>query len=250
MSEQNNVRKAQSSEYYDAKPAERDDLAVELAHVARELQHHPPEDLLEAIVQTAVDMIPGVEDGSISLVLGRKSLDSEGATSDLPSQLDAIQMQENEGPCLDAVYEQTTVRVPDIENDSRWPAFGRRVIAETEARGMLAFQLFVEEENLGALNLFSRRPNAFTDDSEFVGSLVAAHAAVAFAETRQTVQLDEAIINRDVIGQAKGILMERYKITGQHAFYLLSQVSSRTNTKLYKVAEQLVTSGELTPEQE
>lgn len=229
----------------DAQATQRNDLASELGQLARDLQEQPPEDMLEAIVQAAVNIIPGVEDGSISLVLGKKNLTSQAATSELPAQLDAIQMEENEGPCLDAMFEAETVLVPDIEHDARWPTFGRRVIEGTPARGMLAFRLFVEEENLGALNLFSRSPNAFTDDSEYVGSLVAVHAAVAYAESRRTVQLDEAIISRDTIGQAKGILMERYKITGQQAFYLLSQASSRTNTKLSTVADQLVTSGEL-----
>lgn len=88
------------------------------------------------------------------------------------------------------------------------------------------------------------RANAVTDESEHVGLLVASHAAVAFAESRRAVQLREALANRDTIGQAKGILMERYKITGQQAFLLLSRASSNTNTKLHAVAENLVSSGE------
>src|SRR5690625_7741852 len=97
---------------------------------------------------------------------------------------------------------------------------------------MLAFQLFVEDENLGALNLYAKEPHVFDDDSEHIGLLVAAHAAVAFAESRRTVQLNEAIMTRDVIGQAKGILMERHKITSQQAFLLLTTASNRTNTRL------------------
>lgn len=247
MGNHEQVSQAESSEQYQGAHSADDGLARELGELARDLQRQPPEDMLAAIVEAAVEMVPGVEDGSISVVLGRKSISSEAPTSDLPEKLDAIQMAEEEGPCLDAAYEHKTLRIPDIEDESRWPTFSRRATAETPARGMMAFQLFVEEENLGALNLFSRQPHAFTDESEYVGSLVAAHAAVAFAESRRSVQLDEAIRNRDVIGQAKGILMERYKITGQQAFYLLSQVSSRTNTKLFQIAERLVASGELRP---
>ena len=78
-----------------------------------------------------------------------------------------------------------------------------------------------------------------------MGLLVAAHAAVAFAGARRDTQLHEAIASRDVISQAKGILMERHKITSQQAFILLAEGSSRTNTKLYELAEHLVSSGEL-----
>src|SRR5690625_750432 len=95
----------------DAQAGRRNDLASELGELARNLQEQPPEDMLEAIVQAAVNMIPGVKDGSISLVLGKKNLSSQAATSELPAQLDAIQMEENEGPCLDAVFEEQTVLV-------------------------------------------------------------------------------------------------------------------------------------------
>ncbi|APX34582.1 histidine kinase [Brachybacterium sp. P6-10-X1] len=220
-------------------------MAIALADLARELQQQDPEDTLEAMVRSAVEMIPGVEEGSISIVLGRKTVTAQVPTSELPSRVDAIQTEEGEGPCLSAVYEHTTVRIPDLETEQRWPAFVRRAMAETDVRGMLAFQLFVEDENLGALNLFSRRPHVFDDESEHVGLLVAAHAAVAFADSRRNAQLEEAIASRDAIGQAKGILMERYKITPQQAFFLLTEASNRTNTQLAKVADHLVTSGEL-----
>lgn len=108
---------------------------------------------------------------------------------------------------------------------------------------MLSLQLFVEGDNLGALNLYARVPNAFTDESEQVGPLFAAHAAIAYAGVRKEAHLANAIVNRDVIGQAKGILMERYKIPGERAFLLLSRASQRSNRKLHDVAEELVHSG-------
>lgn len=245
MGDRDDVSEGQRSEHHQGQADSADDLAVELGRMARDLQQRTPEDLLEAMVRAAVDLIPGVEDGAISIVLGRKTIMAQAATSDLPSRADTIQMEEREGPCLDAVYEQTTVRVPDMRSEDRWPAFARRADAETGVRSMLSFQLFVEDENLGALNLYSRQPNAFTDESENIGLLVASHAAVAFAESRQEVQFREAIASRDIIGQAKGILMERYKITAQQAFLLLSHASSTTNAKLLAVAEHLVDSGEL-----
>jgi AmiR/NasT family two-component response regulator len=110
---------------------------------------------------------------------------------------------------------------------------------------MLSFQLFVAGDNLGALNLYARSPNAFDTESVEIGLLIAAHAAVAFAEGRKMGQMHDALASRDLIGQAKGILMERCKITAAQAFILLGQSSSCTNTKLITVAEHLTGTGEL-----
>jgi AmiR/NasT family two-component response regulator len=110
---------------------------------------------------------------------------------------------------------------------------------------MLSFQLFVEGDNLGALNVYGDDVNAFNEESEQIGLLVAAHAAVAFADAQEIQQLNNALTARDLIGQAKGILMERHKISAQQAFTLLTTVSANTNTKLTLVAEHLATSGEL-----
>jgi AmiR/NasT family two-component response regulator len=110
---------------------------------------------------------------------------------------------------------------------------------------MLSFQLYVEQDNLGALNLYAHGTDAFTDESEQVGLLFATHAAVAMADAKQHQQLTRAIAVRDLIGQAKGILMERHKLTGDQAFTLLVRASQNTNTKLNEVARYLVETGEL-----
>lgn len=102
-----------------ASPLARRSTYYELGRMARDLQQRTPEDMLEAMVRAAVNLIPGVEDGAISIVLGRKTVMAQAATSDLPSRADAIQMEEREGPSLDAVYEETTVRVPDMRTGLR-----------------------------------------------------------------------------------------------------------------------------------
>jgi transcriptional regulator with GAF, ATPase, and Fis domain len=171
---------------------------------------------------------------------------SHAPSHELPLRVDALQSETGQGPCLDAVFEHRTVSVPDMANEDRWPRFAARA-AELGAGSMLAFQLFVEGDNLGALNLYSRSTKAFDTESEEIGLLVAAHAAVAFAESRKMTQMHDALASRDLIGQAKGILMERYKITAAQAFILLGHSSSRTNTKLIRVAEHLTGTGELPP---
>jgi hypothetical protein len=110
---------------------------------------------------------------------------------------------------------------------------------------MLSFQLYVEGDNLGALNLYSRTPVAFDDESEHVGLLFASHAAIAYDAVRQQTGLARSVATRQLIGQAQGILMERHKITADQAFGLLVRASQHRNTKLRDVADALVHSGEL-----
>ena len=132
---------------------------------------------------------------------------------------------------MDAVYEHGTVRITDMRTETRWPRFAPRAF-EAGAGSMLSFQLYVEGDNLGALNLYARQPEAFDDESQHVGLLFAAHAAVAYAGGQKHGQLIAAMGTRDLIGQAKGILTERYKISGDQAFGLLVRVSQRTHRKL------------------
>lgn len=243
MSSANDNTRGLPSEHDQGGQAGEDVLAITLAEMARELQNQSPQELLMAIAESAVAVIPGAEYGSISLVEGRRTVTAKAPTGELPTRVDEIQTVEGQGPCLDAVYEQKTVRIPDMRDESRWPDFARRAVAETPIRSMLAFQLFVEAENLGALNIFSRRPQAFSDESEHVGLIVAAHAAIALAGSQEVSQLHSALRSRDMIGIAKGILMERFKIDEHQAFLLLVKVSNRTNTKLHEQAERLVYTG-------
>ncbi len=104
---------------------------------------------------------------------------------------------------------------------------------------MLSFQLYVEGDNLGALNLYSRQPGSFDDESEHVGLLFASHAAIAASGARKQAGLAHSVATRQVIGQAQGILMEPHKITADQAFTLLVRVSQQRNTKLRELAERL-----------
>ena len=227
-----------------ADPRAGDGLAAKLGDLARSLQSEDEEAILHHMVRAAIDLVPGADEASISLVVGRRRIESRAPSSDLPRQVDALQSSTGQGPCLDAAYKQRTVKVADMSTERRWPAFAKGALA-LGAGSMLSFQLFVVGDTLGALNLYSRKANAFNDESEHAGLLVAAHAAVAFAEAQKSTQLHGALSNRDVIGQAKGILMERYKITADQAFVLLARASSDTNVKLVRAAEQLCSTGEL-----
>jgi hypothetical protein len=221
-----------------------DELATVFAAFARSAeQQADPHLTLVEIVRAAVELVPGCDEGSISIVLGRRTVTSEAASSELPRVVDALQ-EKYGGPCLDSAYEQLTVRVSDMATETRWPEFTAAAL-EAGAAGMLSFQLYVEGDNLGALNLFSRRAGAFNDASEHVGLLFAAHAAVAYAGSQQKAKMAQTVATRQLIGQAQGILIERYKITAEQSFAMLVRASQHSNMKLRDVAARLLHSGEV-----
>lgn len=221
------------------------ELAEQLGRLARSLEAEDDTGaMLEEVVTAAVELIPGAEAASISLVVDRRQITSQHRTSDLPGRVDAIQTETGEGPCLDAAYEHLVVRVPDMRLERRWPRFAQRA-AESGAGSMLAFQLYVHGDTLGALNLYNAGPDGFDEESEQVGLLFALHASVAFADAQKMDHLDRAVASRDLIGQAKGMLMERYQISGEAAFRVLARVSQSANSPLREVAQELVTTGRL-----
>jgi GAF domain-containing protein len=224
-----------------------DDLAGRLSDLARVLQDEDGVgETLRAIVDAAVGTVPGAQYAALSMVERRREIHTRAGTADVVYKVDQVQYDTGEGPCLSAVYEQQTVSLPDMSTEARWPKFTGRT-AELGVLSMLSFQLYVQQDNLGALNLYSEHRNAFDDDSEHIGLLFASHAAVAMSGAQQQEHLRQAITARDLIGQAKGILMERHKLTSHQAFSLLSRASQQTNTKLIDVARALTDTGEFTP---
>jgi transcriptional regulator with GAF, ATPase, and Fis domain len=223
----------------------RDDLATRLAGFARDLQQQQgPDEVLQALVRGALAIVPGAQEASVSRVVARRRVRSQAASGPLPRALDALQEQVGQGPCLDAVWDAHTVSVPDLGDESRWPRFSARA-AELGAGSMLSFQLWVEDDHLGALNLSARRAAAFDDASVEIGRLFAVHAALAYAATQREAALERALLSRQLVGQAQGILMERERMTAEQAFGQLTRASQHGNVKLHEVARRLVESGDL-----
>ena len=217
-----------------------------MGQVARALQeeHGDVAATLEAITHAAVNAVPGADECGISLVTARRRVESRAPVGELPRIIDDLQQRLGEGPCLDAAYERTTVRIDDIESETRWPRFCPEAAA-AGLRSVLSIQLFVTGDNLGALNLYARRPHAFEEESESVGLVFASHAAIALAGAENEQNLRTALTSRDLIGQAKGILMDRFKITADQAFAVLVGASSRTNRKVTDIAGDLSVTGTL-----
>jgi GAF domain-containing protein len=242
---QNPHRRGQPSTQDTGTSAALDDLARRLAEAARGLQQQvDPQQVLDRVVHLAVAMVPGADEATITMVRARRHVYSAAATGELAGWFDLLQDETGEGPCLDAMWQQQTVRVNDLAADPRWPVLGPRAAARGVG-SMLCLQLFVHEDTLGALDLLAGEESAFTDESEHIGLLLASHAAIAVADAQKLEHATIALVNRDIIGQAKGILMERFKLTADQAFDVLAKVSQDTNRKLYAVAEDLTSTGTL-----
>lgn len=224
-----------------------DDIGHPLAHTLGDLaiQMQAQKDTAEtlrAIVEAAAHIVPGARWAGISLIQGRK-VEAKVPTDPIVAKLDELQSELGDGPGLTALREHHTVHIDVMSTDTRWPQFTRQA-TELGVHSLLSFQLFVESQNLGALNLYSEQPGAFSEDSKEIGSIVAQHAAVAMVGAAAETQFHTGLANRDVIGQAKGILMHRDKLTGLQAFVTLTHASMATNIKLVDVARWLVTEHE------
>jgi GAF domain-containing protein len=199
--------------------------------------------MLDGIVSAAVDTIPPALYAGL-ILLQEGVLTPQATLGEPPHELDVLQRRIEQGPCLDAARSQRLVSVEDTTTDRRWTDFLPRAV-ELGVASMLCVPLWVDDQLLGALSLYSHRPRAFDDSDVKLTELYAALAAIALADQMRADQLRTGLINRDVIGQAKGVLMERHHVTADSAFAILAAASQRANLKLVVVAAHLADSGEL-----
>jgi transcriptional regulator with GAF, ATPase, and Fis domain len=218
------------------------DIHLRIADLARDLHGSPETDataVADRIVEYAATEIPGAQYAGVTLATSRNRVETPASTHPYPALLDEFQERHLEGPCLSAAWHEHTVRVDDLEIDHRWPGYRRDALANTPVRSILSFRLFTSDLTMGALNVYADRTNAFDADSEEIGYVLATHAALAWDTVRREDQFRSALASRDVIGQAKGILMERFGVDAVQAFELLKRLSQDSNTRLVDVAQKL-----------
>lgn len=161
------------------------DLAQQFAQFARVLQRAgTAQQTMQKLVDLAPLSIPGCEHAGVSMMTGDR-VDTPAASSELPRAVDRIQYESGEGPCLDAIRQHQVFVTDDLATESRWPNFAARAAAETDVHSMLSFRLFVDEDTLGSLNLYSRKIAAFGPEDLAAGAIFAAHAAVAVTTARE-----------------------------------------------------------------
>ena len=216
------------------------DLAHRMAELARTVASpRSVEDVLGDVTATATELIPGADTAGVLLLGKGGKFDSVGGTSDLPHLLDELQVKYNEGPCVQAALDDLIVRTDDFREERRWPLYSAAVV-EIGVLSGVSFKLYTSDRTAGALNLFTFKPSAFDAEAETIGAVLAAHAAAAILASRQDQQFESALSTRDRIGQAKGIIMERYGVDDVRAFDMLRRLSQDSNTRLITIAQQVI----------
>ena len=218
--------------------------AEELAQLAIKLHDEPTVDeTVDSVLEYAVRAL-ACDYAGVIFVHARSRVETAAATDPLIEKLDLIQLECGEGPDLDVLDGLVGIHVSDTETETRWPNWAKRVSA-FGIRSLISVRLYTSATTVGTLNLYNREPNLFTVEDEQVAHLLARHAAVALAAARTKENMWQAVDARKLIGQAQGILMERYSLNADQAFAVLMRYSQQKNVKLRDVANNLVVDREL-----
>ncbi|HEY6647956.1 MAG TPA: GAF and ANTAR domain-containing protein [Mycobacterium sp.] len=222
---------------------------LRIAELVQELHSRPDTDsdtVLAELVEHAAIEIPGAQYAGVTVTRNARHIDTPAATHNWPILLDEIQQRHREGPCLTAAWEEKTVHVADLTTDSRFPLYRRDALEQTPICSIMAFQLFIADETMGALNVYAEEPHVFDQASKDIGRIFAAHSSVAWNSARRDEQFKRALASRDTIGQAKGMIMERYGVDAVQAFEVLRKLSQDSNVPLVQVASELVAKAQST----
>lgn len=225
-------------------PAGVDSTHLRIAELVQQLYSRPDTDsdtVIAELAEHAAVEIPGAQYAGVTVTRNAKHIDTPAATHKWPILLDEIQQRHREGPCLTAAWEEKMVHVADLQTDDRFPLYRRDALEQTPIRSVMAFQMFIAGETMGALNVYAEQPNAFGQASRDIGLIFAAHSSVAWNAARRDEQFKRALSSRDTIGQAKGMIMERYGVDAVQAFEVLRKLSQDSNVPLVQVAADLIT---------
>lgn len=200
------------------------------------------------VVQFAAAAVPGAEHAAISLTNGTKPPETVAATGELPLQVDKIQYEVGEGPCMQALIQSDLVWSDDLTIDRQWPLFAPRAVEATGVRSMASYRLFLSQDRRGALNFYATTPGAFDRLALGVGAIFASYASLTLLnELHQDkiMNLERALESSREIGTAIGILMARELCTADQAFDLLRVASQHTHRKLRDIAAHVKETGAL-----
>lgn len=219
------------------------DVLAQLAKIV--LAEETLETVLSKVIELTKQVIRPADAVSITLVR-RGRAETAAYTDVIAMQADERQYGLDAGPCLDAARGGQVIYIVDMRSEQRWPDYAPQAV-EVGVLSSLSIPLPIQEDLIGALNIYSRSPQAFADADIQAGESMAAYAAVAlsnadtFASTAETaVQLRAAMVSRATIEQAKGILMAGGGITPDEAFAMLVRASQRENRKLRELATEIV----------
>ena len=222
----------------------RPDIATALAESAREIYSQPDvAATLDAIVHSAARSLPGIDHVAVSISFHNGHIETRDGTDPLALELDALQHELGEGPAENALTTALVTTVNHLDHETRWPRYVPRAV-DRGLKAQMGLRLYVEGETLGCLNLYSMQAEVIDPEVAQMAVLFATHAALALGKAREEENLHTALHTRKVIGQAVGIVMERFTLGETSAFAYLTRVSQHSNTRLRDVAEELVNQAE------
>ncbi|HKH56745.1 MAG TPA: GAF and ANTAR domain-containing protein [Propionibacteriaceae bacterium] len=207
-------------------------------------------DVLDEITKVARRAMPGTEAASITLIRGENAF-TAAYDGQMALDADELQYERGYGPCMDAARAGQVFLIDDMRAEQRWPDYARNAAAQGVGSS-LSVPLPFQGATIGALDTYAGRPHAFGEADVALGEDVASWLALAVSNAEAAARTEEdlahmrkAMMSRAVIEQAKGILMERHKVTDDQAFTILTHASQQTNVKLRDVAADLVRTGAL-----
>ena len=216
------------------------DYAQSIAEAARTL-HKPRSlhDTLQTIIEVACNSVPGFDQAGIATVERKGDIETRAFTGDLVLPLDKLQYSLAEGPCSSVLQGPEILSVSSLRHELRWPRYVPHA-RDAGVRSQMAVRLYVDEGTVGGLNFYSTLADEVSHDAQTLARLFATHAAIALGYAKERATFNQGLRTRGSIGQAIGILMERYEMTEDRAFAFLVRASSHRNIKLRDVAQELV----------
>lgn len=207
--------------------------------------------LLQMVADLTKSVMPGNPEASVTLLV-RDRPTTVASTGELATDLDETQYDRGRGPCLHAARTGEVTEIPDTRAEDRWPDYTPRAVEHGNLSSLsIPLAIDADQQVSGALNIYARRPEAFDAASRSLATRFGPYAAVAagnlhaYQSAREMAEnLRAALESRAVIDQAKGILIERHRLTADQAFQLLARASMTTNRKLRDIADDLVRTGE------
>ncbi|WP_161988726.1 GAF and ANTAR domain-containing protein [Pedococcus bigeumensis] len=220
-------------------------LLDDFAEVAGLLRSHTADpDIADTVCEIALKIVRGDHASITSIRSGQFT--TVAATSGVPEHADKIQYKVGTGPCLDAIRADDTIRVDDLATDPRWPEFASAACSELGMHSMLAQVLPVDDQFLGAVNIYSAKTHAFDAQDEKIIAILGSAAVTAMRAVRhqeKSDHMERALHTSRRIGVALGILMVTRGVDLDGAWEFLSKASQRSNTKVSELADQIVRQG-------
>jgi hypothetical protein len=199
---------------------------------------------LDVLCRGAKETVPGIDSVSVTLRHPDGTFETVAATDSLSAECDRLQYEVGEGPCVDAASGKGLVLSVDVGSDPRWRRYGPLAAGRFSVMAQFAYTMFAAQHTFGGLNLYSASAVALDAEALALAEMFATQGAVAMGHKRTVDELSEGLETRQVIGQATGLLMERYGLDASGAFQFLTRMSQASNLALRLIADEIVRSAD------